>query len=122
MNTMNAEQVMNTMNEEQVIHLYENVNFITHEMLIAAQRKNWEEFHHLGNRCNAEVDTLKQFDAVAKLTGPLLEKKFELIQTILGTDKAIRLITEPWMKQIDQLIQQTSASLKLENTYNTVAF
>jgi len=110
---------MSTMNEEQVINLYENVKFITHEMLLAAQMKNWEQFTSLGDQCSQEVNTLKSFDAVAKLTGPLLDKKFELIQSILGTDKAIRTITEPWMHNLENLMKNTAVSRKLEGTYNS---
>ena len=113
---------MNIMNEESVISLYENVNTITHEMLLAAQMKNWEEFYSLGRQCDQEVKTLKSFDQVAKLSGELLNRKFELIQNILGTDRAIRKITEPWMNQLEALMKTTSDSRKLEYTYNSGAF
>ncbi len=113
---------MKTMNEETVIHLYENVHHITHEMLLAAQMKNWEEFYSLGRQCDLEVKTLKSYDSVAKLSGQLLDRKFELIQGILGTDRAIRKITEPWMQQLDGLLKNNSASMKLEYAYNSGAF
>ena len=113
---------MNVMNEETVIHLYENVQMITHEMLLAAQMKNWEEFYHLGKQCDQEVNTLKSYDTVAKLSGQLLDRKFELIQNILGTDRAIRKITEPWMQQIEMLLKNNSSSLKLDVAYNSGAY
>ena len=113
---------MTIMNEEAVINLYENVKTITHEMLLAAQMKNWEEFYTLGRQCDQEVKTLNSYDEVAKLSGDLLDRKFELIQNILGTDRAIRKITEPWMNQLESLMKTNSASRKLEYTYNSGAF
>jgi flagellar protein FliT len=113
---------MNIMNEEQVLGLYENLQCITHEMLVAAEKKDWEGFEQLGQKCHAEVDTLKKYDEITKLTGEKLEKKFQLINTILGTDRAIRLITEPWMRQLEQLMKNNTSTIKLESTYNTVAY
>jgi flagellar protein FliT len=113
---------MTIMNEQTVIDLYENVQTITHEMLLAAQMKNWEEFYSLGRRCDEEVSTLKSYDAVAKLSGQLLERKFELIQSILGTDRAIRKITEPWMAQLESMLKNNTSSRKLEFAYNSGAY
>lgn len=108
--------------EKDLIHLYENVQALTQEMLLAAQVENWEEFHHLGRKCAQEVDALKSVDAVAKLSGQLLNRKFELIQNILGTDRAIRRITEPWMRQLEMLMKNNSATMKLEFAYNSGAY
>lgn len=107
------------MNEDQVLSLYENVNHITHEMLLAAQIKDWVQFAHLGTKCDQEVNTLKNYDSIAKLNGPQLDKKFEILKTILTTDRAIRDITEPWMRNLESLMKSNSSQLKLESHYNS---
>lgn len=106
------------MNEEKVLNLYENVNHITHEMLLAAQIKDWTQFAKLGSKYHQEVDTLKDYDSVTKLSGPQLDKKFEILKTILKTDRAIRDITEPWMRNLDLLMQSNKVQYKLESNYN----
>ncbi|WP_180738066.1 flagellar protein FliT [Polynucleobacter cosmopolitanus] len=108
--------------QDDVITLYENVQNITEEMLVAAREKNWALFEELGAKCTNEVGILKTEEVSAPLSSDQIEKKFKLIQSILGTDRAIRDITEPWMKNLDALIGNTSNQKKIERFYNSRDF
>lgn len=108
--------------QDDVITLYENVQNITEEMLVAAREKNWSLFEELGAKCTNEVVILKSEEVTGTLSSDNIEKKFKLIQSILGNDRAIRDITEPWMKNLDALIGNTSNQKKIERFYNSRDF
>lgn len=110
------------LSQDDVISLYENVQSITEQMLMAARDKNWSLFEELGAKCTNEVGILKAEEAASSLSADYVEKKFKLIQNILGNDRAIRDITEPWMKNLDALIGNTNKQKKIERFYNSKEF
>jgi hypothetical protein len=62
--------------QDDVISLYENVQNITEEMLVAARDKNWSLFEELGAKCTNEVGILKSEEVTAPLSSDNIEKKY----------------------------------------------
>ncbi len=104
-------------NSEQVISLYEAVSELTGQMLAAAQSRDWENLAQLESHCASHVQTLKQGEPLAAVSGASRARKVQIIQQILAHDREIRKLTEPWMAQLSALISSTSTERKLLNAY-----
>jgi flagellar protein FliT len=107
------------MNSEEVISLYETVADITNQMLAAAREGDWEQLVVLESRCASHVATLKQDEPLVPLTGVVRERKVRIIKQILEQDRQIRSITEPWMEQLEALINNSRVELKLSQAYGS---
>lgn len=105
------------MNTQEIIPLYQKISDLTGQMLQAAQSQNWDQLSELETSCSAHVSQLKQTAANVALPGKLRMQKIEIIQKILGDDRAIRNLTEPWMRELQSLMQNTGNQRKLEHAY-----
>ncbi len=99
-----------------ILEDYRRLSAITGQMREAADHEQWDELIALEQRCANEVETLKPRDAVP--SEPLeREQKAMLIRKILADDKAIRERTEPWMRQLQQIMQSARSEWQLQQTY-----
>lgn len=105
------------LNSQEVITLYETVAVITDQMLAAARNGDWDQLVALESRCASHVETLKQGEPPAPLTGANRERKVTIIKKILADDREIRNLTEPWMEHLSKLINSTSTERKLSQAY-----
>lgn len=105
------------MDSKEVISLYETVATITDQMLAAARNGDWEELIALEARCTRHVATLKAGEPLAPLTGPVRERKVQIIQKILSDDREIRNITEPWMVELSRMMSSVGTERKLNHAY-----
>lgn len=105
------------MNNQDIISLYETVAVITNQMLEAARNSDWEQLAALESRCTSHVETIKNGESPAPLTGAVRERKVKIIQKILADDREIRTITEPWMARLSTLMNSNSAERKLAKAY-----
>lgn len=105
------------MNSAELITVYEKVADITADMLTAAQSNDWELLEKLEQECSNLVATLRAYEAPSELTPELKTKKITIIKQILADDRAIREITEPWMKNLANLMKSSSTSRKLSQSY-----
>lgn len=105
------------MNSQEMISLYETVAVITDQMLAAARNGDWEQLIALESRCASHVETLRQGEAPMPLSGPVRERKVQIIQKILADDREIRNLTEPWMAHLAKLINSTGTERKLTQAY-----
>lgn len=105
------------MNSFELLTVYEKVAHITSKMLEAARANDWELLAKLENDCSNQVSTLRQFEGPSELPSDLKAKKITIIKQILADDRAIRDITEPWMKNLANLMKSSSTSRKLSQSY-----
>lgn len=105
------------MNSFELITVYEKVAAITADMLNAALANDWDLLEKLEQNCSNEVNTLKLHEVSGDLPPDLKEKKINIIKKILADDRAIRDITEPWMQELSKLMQNSSTTRKLSNSY-----
>jgi flagellar protein FliT len=105
------------MDSEEVLSLYESVASITHQMLDAARTGDWELLVQLESRCSSHVQTLRNEEPRAPLTGPLRDRKVKIIHKILKDDREIRNITTPWMAQLSAMMNSTGTERKLAKAY-----
>ncbi|MHB1676699.1 MAG: flagellar protein FliT [Sulfuriferula sp.] len=105
------------MNGEEIIAAYESVARITGQMLNAARTGAWDDLVSLENCCASHVQALEQDETPLKLTGDLRNRKIAVIKKILANDREIRVITEPWMQQLSNLMKSNMTERKLSMTY-----
>jgi len=105
------------MNNQEIISLYETVAVITNQMLAAARIGDWEQLVVLESRCTSHVETIKNGESPAPLTGVVRERKVKIIKKILADDREIRTITEPWMAQLSASMNSNNTERKLSRAY-----
>jgi flagellar protein FliT len=92
------------LNSQQTIAAYENLLLITQKMLEAAKISDIQQMQYLEDRFTSQVRSIRNANGFVKLTGELRHKKIQLLHHILENDKAIRDITDPWLKELSALI------------------
>jgi len=105
------------MNGAEVISLYESVAELTDQMLAAAREENWDLLTKLEADCAHIVGALRKMEASVKLSDDRRERKVKILKKILADDKDIRNLTEPGLKKLSALIQNTSTERKLASAY-----
>lgn len=105
------------MNSFELITIYEKVDQLTSNMLIAAKSGDWEKLSQLEDDCSEQVSILKINEIPLELPVELKTKKINIIKNILSNDRAIRDITEPWMLELSNLMKNNFTSRKLSQSY-----
>lgn len=89
----------------QLLDYYEQIAQASQLMLDAARHSDWDEVERQEERCRALVASLK----AASVSSPLLRpqenrRRMELLRRMLAADAEIRGRSEPWLRQLEQLI------------------
>ena len=105
------------MDGAEVISLYESVADLTDQMLAAAREENWNLLSKLEADCAHVVGVLKENEAAVKLSDDRRERKVNILKKILADDRDIRNLTDPGLKKLSSLIQNTSTERKLASAY-----
>jgi flagellar protein FliT len=99
-----------------IIEDYQRLSNITEQMRNAAASGEWDNLIELEKRCSLEVEALKPHDGVP--TGESERKqKAALILKMLADDKAIRSYTEPWMRQLERIMQSARSEQRVQHAY-----
>ncbi len=105
------------MNSLELISIYENVAVLTDQMLDAAQRGNWDLLVKLEASCTLQVQDIKNNETPVMLEKEHRERKIRVIKRILDDDRKIRDLTEPWMAQLQRIMQTSAVHRKLSKAY-----
>jgi flagellar protein FliT len=91
-------------NSFEIIAIYEAILTITGRMLKAAQSADWERLITLEHECRGLTKKLMISDKNKVLSNDLRQRKQEIIQQILADDAEIRTLTQPWMAQLQNIL------------------
>ena len=91
-------------NSFEIIAIYEAILTITGRMLKAAQSADWERLITLEHECRGLTKELMISDENKVLSSDLRQRKQEIIQQILADDAEIRTLTQPWMAQLQNIL------------------
>ena len=91
-------------NSFEIIGIYEAILTITGQMLKAAQGADWERLITLEHECRGLTKKLMISDENKVLSSDLRQRKQEIIQQILADDAEIRILTQPWMAQLQNIL------------------
>jgi len=105
------------MDKRAILVVYDKVSGMMDLMVEAAEAQDWQVLTELESQCSAYVDTLRMSDSHDDLTKDEMVYKMTIIQKILDDDRRIRKLTEPWMKQLTDLIHRSATSRKVNRAY-----
>mgnify|MGYP001558115120 FL=1 len=99
-----------------ILEEYQRLSDITGKMREAAIAGEWDELITLERRCSHEVASLKPPDTIP-VDDAERRMKVSLIKKMLADDKAIRERTEPWMLQLQQIMQSARTEHRMQQAY-----
>ncbi|TXT24215.1 MAG: flagellar protein FliT [Gallionellaceae bacterium] len=99
------------------IENYEQLSSIMGEMRAAATQGDWDRLELLEKRCSQRVDSMKAQGSVPCLDEDDRRRKANLIRKILADDAEIRSHVEPWVAQLQILMQSAGQARRLQQTY-----
>lgn len=100
-----------------VIHNYQQLSDITSQMRAAAAQGEWDQLVELEQRCSRHVESMKQQD-LAPIDESIRLQKVALIHKILADDAAIREQAEPWMAQMQRIMQSSRSEQRVKQAYS----
>lgn len=84
---------------------YEAIAQASHAMLAAAHADDWDEVHVLEERCRALIAELKSAARTTRLGVTEQRRRIELLRAILANDAGVRKRSEPWLRQLERLLE-----------------
>lgn len=107
------------MNCVQLLACYEDVRRLTQQMLELAQQGDWDRLTDIEHERAAIVDQLARQEE-EEIWGPAEgAKKGDLIRAILEADAEIKVLTESWMGELQEILGSIGAEKKLHKAYET---
>jgi flagellar protein FliT len=88
-----------------LLQYYQAIEQASEEMLDAARREQWDEVLGLESTCAILVAQLKHEAKVQELAKDQLELKNKIMQRILNNDARIRVLAEPWIEDLDRMME-----------------
>jgi flagellar protein FliT len=108
---------MKATDSEALLSTYDALSVTTGRMLAAARSGDWDRLISLERDCTSLVARLAALEAEASLPMSLREHKIALIRKLLADDAAIRDITEPYMKRLENMLGANRREQRLLGTY-----
>jgi flagellar protein FliT len=103
---------------QNTMQIYEAIESLSQQMLVAAQKEDWDKLVELESSCAQYVQQLKYYQNVLPLSKELQEQKKSSIQRVLANDRQIRDLVSPQMASLSALIRSTQNGKKLSSKYN----
>jgi hypothetical protein len=98
---------------------YERALELTHAMLEAAQKSDWNRLVGLEKERTTLVDRLRELDVDPARDTRTRERKRHLIQDIMQCDEQIEILTQDWMRELREVLGSINAEQKLSRTYGS---
>jgi len=98
---------------------YEEIAALTRRMLEAARHSEWDRLVELERDCGCHFARLLDGSTVQPDDETYRNRKAALIRGILDDDAEIRLLVEPWLAQLSQLIGSTQQQTRLQSAYRS---
>jgi flagellar protein FliT len=88
-----------------LIQCYEAIAATSRRMLIAAHADDWDEVVRLEGQCREQIAQLKRAARSRPLGAAEQRRRIELLRAILANDAQVRQRSEPWLRQLERLIE-----------------
>jgi hypothetical protein len=98
---------------------YERALELTHAMLEAAQKSDWDRLLATEKERKALIDQLRELDVGPGRDAQMRQRKRELIRDIMQCDEQIEMLTQDWMRELREVLGSISAEQKLARTYGS---
>lgn len=101
-----------------VIEKYESLAEITGKMRDAAAQGEWDLLVELEEQSREQVAAMKLLD-MAPIDEATRLRKVALIKKILADDAAIRSQAEPWMAQLQRIMNNARSENRVQKAYGS---
>lgn len=88
-----------------LLNYYEAIEQASQDMLDAARTGNWDQVVKLEGACALLISQLKHAASGADLAPEEAQLKTRIMQRILVNDAEIRQLAEPWLEDLDNLLE-----------------
>jgi flagellar protein FliT len=89
---------------EGLLRYYEAIEQASADMLLAAQRGDWDRVVNLENACSSLISQLEHAAVALPLPPSQARTKARIMLRILRNDAQIRSLAEPWRDGVDALL------------------
>ncbi len=90
--------------EHSLLDYYKAIENASERMLEAARSENWEQIVHLEGTCAVLIAQLRHKSRTLDLEPGERKEKARIMQRILRTDAEIRVLAEPWLSDLEQIM------------------
>ncbi|MGS5088824.1 flagellar protein FliT [Hydrogenophaga sp. A37] len=90
--------------EHSLLDYYKAIENASQRMLEAAQTENWDQIVHLEGTCAVLIAQLRHKSRSLTLGPDERKEKTRIMQRILRADAEIRVLAEPWLSDLEQLM------------------
>ncbi|MCU0957029.1 MAG: flagellar protein FliT [Hydrogenophaga sp.] len=90
--------------EHTLLDYYKAIENASQKMLAAAQAENWDQVVKLEGACAVLIAQLRARSRTDQLAPEERKEKAKIMQRILRTDAEIRCLAEPWLNDLEQLM------------------
>jgi flagellar protein FliT len=90
--------------EHSLLDYYKAIENASQRMLEAAQTENWDQIVHLEGTCAVLIAQLRHKSRSLSLAPDERKEKTRIMQRILRADAEIRVLAEPWLSDLEQLM------------------
>ena len=101
---------VNQMNNA-LLNYYEALERASQDMLEAARQGNWDNVCKLEGACVLLISQLKQRASEAPLGADEAQFKSRIMQRILVNDAEIRQLAEPWIDELDDMLESRPVTI-----------
>jgi flagellar protein FliT len=99
---------------------YEFLSSVMGQMRAAAAEGEWDRLVALEEKCRQRVAAMKSRDAAPPPDEGAQQQKVALIHKILADDAEIRDLAQPWMAQLQRVLQSARQERRLLDTYSGI--
>ena len=93
-----------------LIECYRAIEAASQQMLQAAQDEDWAQVMRFEGACAVLIEQLRERAQHEDMTAAERRDKVRIMQQILRNDAQVRLLTEPWVGELDKLLSPSTAS------------
>ncbi|MBI3903704.1 MAG: flagellar protein FliT [Nitrosomonadales bacterium] len=97
---------------------YEYLSSLTAQMRTAAIQGEWDHLVDLEKQCSARIYLMRTLGDATPSDESTRLRKVELIRKILADDAEIRNQTQPWLGQLQHLMQSVVQERRLQEAYS----
>ncbi len=94
-----------------LIHYYEAIERASQDMLTAARDGDWDSVVKLEGACALLISQLKHAASNRSLDSTEKQLKSRIMQRILVNDAEVRVLAEPWLEGLDELLAGRSTTM-----------
>jgi len=104
---------------ESILALYEDLWLLTQQMLDAAQNGDWDALIESELKRNALVERMRVQNDSTNMNAVEQQKAGVIIRKILAADTEIKMLTEAWKGELQEILGSIGTEKKLNKAYET---